>query len=137
MKYAPLVFASITFLALSTQYAAATSCIQRKRFNVKQVCGIVVGPGGEPIADVLVELLDSRTDVPGLAENIKVDNKGRFILREVPAGKYEVRVRLSGFATASQNIMLTKDGDNSGCKSPITIQMQVAGLCSTVSPAHK
>ena len=127
----------VMFLALATQYAPATSCIQSKRFKVRQVCGVVVAPEGTPMPHVPVELIDLKTDLPDVVQAVETDNQGRFVLPDVPAGEYAMRVRLSGFATASQNFELNKRGEKGGCKRRITIQMQVAGRCSTISLAHK
>jgi 5-hydroxyisourate hydrolase-like protein (transthyretin family) len=133
MKRSLSVLVLVTFLALAAQHAPATSCIQSKRFKVKQVCGVVVAPEGTPMPHVLVELIDLATDLPDVVQAIETDNEGRFALPDVPAGEYAMRVRLSGFATASQNFVVSKRG----CKHPIAIQMQVAGRCSTISLAHK
>jgi len=137
MKRSLAVLVLVTVLALATQYAPATSCIQSKRFKVKQVCGVVVAPEGTPISHAGVELIDLNTNLPDVVQTVETDKEGRFALPDVPAGEYAVRVRLSGFATASQNFVVSKRGGKGGCKKPITIQMQAAGRRSTISPGHK
>jgi hypothetical protein len=126
----------VAFLALATQYAPATSCVQSKRFKVKQVCGVVAAPEGTPMPHVAIELIDLNTDLPDI-QTVETDNQGKFALPDVPVGEYAVRVRLSGFATASQNLVVNERGDKRGCERPLSIQMQVAGRCSTISLAHK
>jgi 5-hydroxyisourate hydrolase-like protein (transthyretin family) len=86
---------------------------------------------------VLVELTDLRTNLPDVVQTVETDSQGRFSMPDVPPGEYAVGVHLSGFATASQNVMIRKGGGKGGCKKPITIQMQVAGRCSTVFLVHK
>ena len=85
---------------------------------------------------VAIELIDLNTDLPDI-QTVETDNQGKFALPDVPVGEYAVRVRLSGFATASQNLVVNERGDKRGCETLLSIQMQVAGRCSTISLAHK
>jgi hypothetical protein len=137
MKSSLPALALLVFLALATQCAPATSCIQNKPFKVKQVCGVVVAPDGTPMPHVLIELMDFNTDLPGKAQGVETDKEGRFALPDAPGGEYAVSVRLPGLATASQNFVVSEPRDQRRCKERIVIQMQVAGRCSTISLARK
>ena len=127
----------VTFLAVTAQHAHPTSCIQNKPFKVKKVCGVVVAPEGTPMSHVRVELVDPRTELPDFVQAVETDNEGAFILSNVKPGEYGLRVRLSGFATASQNIAVTAHDRSSRCKRPIRVHMQVAGRCSSISMNRK
>jgi 5-hydroxyisourate hydrolase-like protein (transthyretin family) len=128
-----LVLASV-FIAAGNLFA--TTCISKKPFKIQQVCGLVV-VHDDVVPDVQVELVDLITDLPDVIKTVRTDTEGKFSFSNLPAGEYAIRVRSAGFATASQNFEVGKQKTETRCQKPITVKLEPAGGCSSVSVTRK
>jgi hypothetical protein len=132
MKHA--VISTILVLAFFVPFrfqASATTCVATKTFKVKEVCGKVTNPLNEPIVRAEVDLLNGGSEV---SSGVLTDDRGDFIMPNVPRGQYEIRVKSAGYVTAAQELIVTKDRRITHCHKPVQVRLQPGSLgCSTVT----
>ncbi len=124
----------IVFVLLTTS-SFATSCVRGKKFKIRQVCGQVRDAYGAEIPDATVQLTRN-----GQAEIVAEDRTaadGRFALRGLASGDYEIRIKYAGFWDASQDFQLIRPAKGTRCSHPIRVVMKPAGSCSYVENAWK
>ena len=111
--------------------AKATTCVATKAFKVKEVCGKVANPINEPIARAEVDLLNLGSEVSG---GVLTNDRGDFIMPNVPRGQYEIRVKSVGYITAAQQLIVTTNRRNTRCHHPVRVRLQPGSMgCSTVT----
>src|SRR5271157_4177922 len=87
----------LAFFVAAPVLANATTCVATKAFKVKEMCGKVDNPFNEPIARAEVDLLNLGSEVSG---GVLTDDRGDFIMPNVPRGQYEIKVKSVGYVTA-------------------------------------
>jgi hypothetical protein len=119
----------VIVLSLSS---SATTCIQLKKFRVRQVCGQVQTVVGDVVPNASL-----RVQKPGTGDVIaqaQTDRKGNFLFDSLSAGSYEIVVDVAGFHIALQDFELTYPMKSVGrCEQPILALMRVADGCSSVA----
>ena len=112
-------------------HASATTCVATKKFKVKEVCGKVTGPFNEPIARAEVDLFNGGSEV---STGVLTDDRGDFIMPNVPRGQYEIEVKSAGYVTAAQQLIVTKTRRNTYCHKPVHVHLQPGSMgCSIVT----
>jgi hypothetical protein len=112
-------------------HASATTCVATKTFKVKEVCGKVTGPFNEPIARDEVDLLKGGSEV---STGVLTDDRGDFIMPNVPTGQYEIQVKSAGYVTAAQRLIVTNTRRHTSCHKPVQVQLHPGSLgCSIVT----
>jgi len=129
------VVALLIVFAMSTFPLRATTCIQGKRFKVRQVCGKVRDWQGVEIPDASVQV--KRTGQTQAFAEVQTASDGSFSIADVPSGDYEIRIKLRGFWDASQDFQVDRPRTSATCTQPIRVVMKVAGQCSYVENAWK
>ena len=66
----------------------STTCIQGRKFEVRQACGAVTDEYGAPIPDAKIEVVP--TVPPNDARETSPDQNGRFTFSMVPDGEYDI-----------------------------------------------
>ena len=129
----PAIIRTILVLAFFVAirfHASATTCVATKAFKVKEVYGKVINPLNEPIAHAEVDLLNGGSEVSG---GVLTNDRGDFIMPNVPTGQYEIRVKSAGYVTSAQQLIVTKNRGNTECHKPIQVHLQPGSLgCSVV-----
>jgi hypothetical protein len=121
----------LAFFAAIRFHASATTCVATKAFKVKEVCGKVTNPLNEPTARAEVDLLNGGSEV---STGVLTDDRGNFIMPNVPTGQYEIRVKSAGYVTAAQQLIVTKNRGNTHCHKPIQVHLQPGSMgCSLVT----
>jgi hypothetical protein len=118
---------------LTIEQLSATTCVQIKPFKVNQLCGLVVDRDNVPIPGATIQLVDLRTDLPDVVDTVRSDAQGNFKFADASPGEYAIRAKFSGFATANQNLLVRKSKPETACRKPISVKLQLAGECSSVS----
>jgi ABC-type amino acid transport substrate-binding protein len=112
-------------------HAGATTCVATKPIKVKEVCGKVTGPFDAPVARAVVDLLSGGSDV---STEVLTNDRGDFIVPNVPSGQYEIEVKSAGYVTAAQRLIVTKATRNTYCHKPVHVQLHPGSLgCSVVA----
>jgi Carboxypeptidase regulatory-like domain len=112
-------------------HASATTCVATKPLKVKQVCGKVTGPFNAPVAGAEVGLLGGGSEV---STGVRTDDRGDFIMPNVPSGQFEIEVKSAGYVTAAQQLIVTKTRRNTYCHTPVHVQLHPGSLgCSVVT----
>ena len=92
--------------ALVTAFLAAAAPVRAQTLGAPlkgQIVGSVVDAGGEPIASATVSLSGPTSRVTTTSPD------GRFAITGLPAGAYEVRGSLTGFAPGTERVKVTRD----------------------------
>jgi hypothetical protein len=101
----------------------ASTCIEPKPLQVRQLCGRVVDPAGGVIPGVELQLIDSQKNVVASAE---ADDQGTFAFSQLQEGNYRLttKTREAGFKDVYWPIRETRP-TNSGqdCKRPLYVQL--------------
>jgi hypothetical protein len=106
--------------------------VATKAFKVKEMCGKVTNPFNEPIAGAEVDLLSGGSSE--VSNGVLTDDRGDFIMPNVPRGQYEIRVKSMGYVTAAQQLIVTKNGRNTHCHKPVQVHLHPGSLgCSTIT----
>ncbi|HET6958165.1 MAG TPA: TonB-dependent receptor [Vicinamibacterales bacterium] len=113
-------FIIISFLAT----AAAASA--QPQITTGVIDGTVVDSSGGVLPGVDVEARNVETN---LVRTVTTDGSGRFAVLQLPAGRYTVTLRLSGFATVVQENVVVSIGQTLR----LTPTMRVSGLAETVT----
>jgi hypothetical protein len=117
-------------MAAGSDAAFATVCVAHKAFIIRHVCGIVADPAGRPIPGARVEVAKDKTD-PGW-QTVAGDD-GRFAFSGIPAGNYELRVRVPNFKDAWQPIVVNRPAKSGRCDKSLQVRMSIGFDCSAVS----
>jgi len=72
---------------------SAQLCVM-ETFKVRSASGVVFDESGQAIANAQVEASKSKEDPIG---HTQTDGNGAFDLPDLPAGKYDLRIRAAGF----------------------------------------
>jgi Carboxypeptidase regulatory-like domain/TonB-dependent Receptor Plug Domain len=110
----------ISFLAT----AAAASA--QPQITTGVIDGTVIDSSGGVLPGVDVEARNVDTN---LVRTVTTDAAGRFVVLQLPAGRYSVTLRLSGFATIVQENVVVSIGQTVR----LTPTMRVSGLAETVT----
>jgi len=112
-------------------HAGATTCVAAKPLKVKEVCGKVTGPFNAPVVRAEVDLLSGGSEV---STGVLTDDRGDFIISNVPSGQYEIEVKSAGYVTAAQRLIVTKAPRSAYCHKPVHVQLHPGSLgCSVVA----
>jgi hypothetical protein len=85
------------------------------------ITGVATGPGGSSLPGVLVELFATGTDADPLRTTTGVD--GRYELRDVPAGTYDLRATLPGFQPFSRDGIVVTNGQTVTTDATLAVQV--------------
>lgn len=88
-------------LALWSCLAALIPDPANAQLQLAAIRGVVVDDGGEPVADVAVEVADP---LGGVVRAQRSDTAGRFSFDAVAPGRYSIRASLDGFAPLTQDL---------------------------------
>jgi carboxypeptidase family protein/TonB-dependent receptor-like protein len=103
-----------------------TSMAAQSQITTGVIDGTVVDPSGGVLPGVDVEARNADTNLTRTAIS---DRDGRFVLLQLPPGKYTVTLKLSGFATlALENVLVTV-----GESVRVNAAMKVSGVSETVT----
>lgn len=93
------------------------------------LAGLVTGPGGAPLAEARVELVES-------GHAVTAGTDGRFRLGPVAAGTYRVRVARIGFAPRAERVVL-RDGEVATLElalEPVAVEIAPLQVTATALP---
>jgi CarboxypepD_reg-like domain len=100
--------ASVFLLTTTPELIAQTSNSNSKKEilkNTNDVCGQVVDENGRAVPFVLVTL-SKDTKINGGA---KTDNQGQFIFKNIPFGRYIMKVSYAGYQEINKNVVVSKN----------------------------
>lgn len=109
--------------AITTPTYAQSASVPEQR-NVSAMSGNVTDSGDAAIVGAQVELRSSQ----GTRQKTATDQQGRFALRQLSAGNYEVVITHDGFQETHQNVSVT-----AGTSVALTLKMPVSTLTQNVT----
>ncbi len=115
------VVPAIALIAASPEWAAAQSQI-----TTGVIQGVVTDASGAVVPGVDVEAKNGETN---LSRTTVTDKDGRFVLLQLPSGRYDVTFKLQGFATTVQQAVVVTVGQTVR----LTPTMKVSGVAETVT----
>ena len=115
---------------------SATTCIELKKFKVRQVCGQVQTVVGDVIPDATIQV--TKKGNPDSAVRAETDSAGNFSFARIDEGEYSIRVDVRGFHSVSQEFEIERAVKRvQGCSHPLVVLMEVADGCSSISKVGK
>jgi hypothetical protein len=129
VAFVRLVVASVLFLSPGS--SSGTICVYKRLAPLRQVCGVVVTPGADPIPNAKLKILTHGTELA----SVHTGQNGKFVFDRVDAGVYEIQVDASGFGTARYAIVVAKPG--ASCKKMLRIQLPLGIECADVQIVEK
>lgn len=121
----------VSVLLLSPGSSSGTICVYKRLAPLRQVCGVVVTPAGDPIPDAKLKILTRGTELAA----VHTGQNGEFVFDRVDAGVYEIQVDASGFGTVRYAIVVAKPGVS--CKKMLRIQLTLGIECADVQIVEK
>ena len=106
--------------------ATASAASAQPQITTGVIDGTVVDSSGGVLPGVDVEVRNVDTN---LVRTVTTDGTGRFVVLQLPAGRYTVTLRLSGFATIVQEDVVVSIGQTIR----LTPTMRVSSLAETVT----
>ena len=106
--------------------ATASAASAQPQITTGVIDGTVVDSSGGVLPGVDVEVRNVDTN---LVRTLTTDGTGRFVVLQLPAGRYTVTLRLSGFATIVQEDVVVSIGQTIR----LTPTMRVSSLAETVT----
>lgn len=126
MRKLAAIITGLVLLLPSESYA--TTCVAlRPPKPIHPVCGFVIDPTGEPIANATVTILKDHHEIASMESS----TDGRFAVNQLEAGSYDIRVQANFFLPAFSSITLVKPGAK--CKKELGVLLAVGGGCSGIS----
>src|SRR5579859_8177983 len=100
-----LRFLAALFLSLPSVAPSATTCVEMPPLKpIHRICGVVLFPSGDRIANATVSVLEGDKEITAK----KTDGDGKFSFDQLRAGHYELRIRVDGVpGIASTKVVLT------------------------------
>ena len=108
-------------IGLLTPPAFADVCVS-KPLKVTRVCGVVVDPSGEPIANARLSVLKNGMPLSSSSS----DSEGRFDFAVTESGQYELELAARGFVPA--NYHLTLQHASKSCSTGLRIQIALPSI---------
>ena len=127
--------ALLTLMCALVSCSFATTCIWGKAFKTRKVCGVVRDFVGAEIPNAIVQV--EKPETQNIIAESKTNAEGSFDVKNLAAGGYVIRIKVQGFADASQSFRLARLDKGNKCRQPIRVVMDVAGRCSLVENAWK
>jgi hypothetical protein len=117
------VLAALTAVATMTLLprAAAEVCVYETQ-KVRRACGTIVDVFGRPLSGAQVAVTRDGTVV----KELSTDASGEFDFDAVPAGKYDLDVKIPGFKSAQYRLNLSRPMRT--CKNALGIEVSVTGI---------
>jgi hypothetical protein len=106
--------------------AGAVPVAAQSQITTASIDGTVLDASGGVLPGVDVEVRNVDTN---LTRSVVTDADGRFVVLQVPPGRYTVTFKLSGFATLVQENVLAKVGE----AVRLTASMRISGIAETVT----
>jgi hypothetical protein len=103
----------------------------KSELQIEQLRGRIIDSGGAAIAEAEVDLFDSDST---LVEQTRSNSEGEFASAGRLAGVYELVVRYTGFTALRAAVHAGANADELPARSNLSVQLGVAGTCSTVHP---
>jgi hypothetical protein len=117
-----MYIAAVFLLANALTHAAAA----QTQITTGVIQGVVSDTSGAVLPGVDVEARNVETN---LTRNLVTDRDGRFVVLQLPPGRYTVTFKINGFATlVQQNVVLTV-----GQAAQVNPVMKVSGVAETVT----
>ena len=117
---------TIAAATLFCSLALAVPAVAQTQITTGVIEGMVTDASGAVLPGVSVDARNAETN---LTRTLTTDRDGRFVLLQLPSGRYTVTFKLSGFATLVQeNIQVTV-----GQSVRLTPPMKVSGVAETVT----
>lgn len=104
MKINPKNLSKILFLILISLFSA-TAFAQGTTGTIE---GTVSDQNGAPVAGASVSI-ENKNDTSGFKKSVTTDEKGFFIIVEIPSGTYEIVISAPGFKTYSDEVEIFVD----------------------------
>ena len=121
-KTLPLFVTSLVWL--SGDISHATTCIAALPIKpIRHVCGVVINPLGEPIAQAEVTVSKDGKEIAV----VQTSEDGRFDFPWLNAGKYSIRVEATGYLYVQGLLVVVKP--TTKCERGLEVLLPVGGQC--------
>lgn len=115
--------------------ASADECVEipYPKKPLSHVCGVIVDPSDETVANAKVQIRAVKDD-SALAE-VQSDSNGRFSFGMLKEGSYQIRVVAKGFSTFQVPIRVHNPKER--CKASLKVTLALGGPCGSSAELEK